>query len=107
MKKEIKQKTRKQRIKLFISTNKFFSNKKYFKTNKIATAAYDSWAARGEAGRGCRTCNSKGFNFTLHNKRCTTKRGNSRHWCFEDFGNFCSDCYEEIERQCGYNFKKY
>src|SRR3990167_9632945 len=53
--KEITQKTREQRIRSLIASSKFLNDTKYFKTNKVSVAAYDSWAAKGQVG-GCSKC---------------------------------------------------
>lgn len=101
--KELKQETIEQRIRYFIKKIKFLSNIKYYKNNRVSCAAYDSWAARGQAG-GCRICNSNCYNYTLHNNRNT---GKHKHWHFNEFGKICSRCYTELEKQCNYKFKKY
>ena len=105
--KEILQKTRESRVKNFIGRWKFLSNSKYFSTNKVATAAWDSWAARGQAG-GCQICGVKHHNMSFHNKRFTTTKGSKgRGWCWQEFGEVCSTCYVEIEKQCNYKFITY
>ena len=103
--KEITEKTRESRVKNFIGRYKFLSNPKYFKSNKVSTAAWDSWAARGQAG-GCTICNVKHHNYTFHNKRFTTTSNSSkgRGWSWQRFGEVCSTCYSEIEKQCNYKF---
>ena len=106
--KEILQKTREERVKSFISRYKFLSNSKYYKTNKVSSAAWDSWAAQGKAG-GCYVCNVKHYNYSIKNKRYTTTKGGKGHnWSFQDIGKgICSKCYEEVERQCSFKFIKY
>ena len=112
--KEILQQTREKRIKDFISSHKFLSNSKYYKTNKVSVAHYESWAAQGKAG-GCRICNANHYNYTIHNKRYTTPIGGEHTicrtkgnaWIWQKIGNLCSKCYEEVEKQCSFNFTKY
>ena len=101
--KKKKETTRKQRIKAFIERCKFFKEHKYFKNNKVSCAAYDSWAARGQAG-GCDICKKESYNYSLHNKRNT---GIHKHWAFGDLAHLCEECYIELESQCNYKFIKY
>ena len=105
---EIKRETREQRVKSFIKEYKFLSDKKYYKTNKVSVAAYDSWAARGQAG-GCRLCNCKSYIYNIHNKRYTTiEREKGRAWHWQEIGgNLCSPCYQEVEKQCNYEFERF
>jgi hypothetical protein len=106
--KEITQKTREQRIRTLIASSKFLNNTKYFKTNKVSVAAYDSWAARGQVG-GCSKCNSKSYIYTIHNKRLT-KSSNvfGGSWSSRDIGgHLCEECYKEVEKQCNYKFLKW
>lgn len=103
MVRELKQETIEKRIKSFIQRYKFLKNEKYYKTNKVSVAAYDSWAARGQAG-GCSTCNCEHYIYSLYNKRAT---GKEKWWHSNKFGSFCRRCYQELERQCNYKFEKY
>jgi len=107
MKKEILQKTREQWVKSFIQSIKFLDDKKYHKNIKVSCAAWDSWAARGQAG-GCRICNAGHYNYSFQQTRRTTISGNKPkvyHW--NEFGKVCSSCFDEIEKQCNFNFKKF
>jgi hypothetical protein len=110
--KQISQETRAKRISKLIASTKFLSNPKYYKTNKVSCAAWDSWAAQGKVG-GCSICNTNHYNFNIHNTRhnhapfiifSTTKK----HWPSVNIGGkLCSNCYNEVEKQCNYVFKKY
>jgi hypothetical protein len=106
--KEIKPETRIQRVRDFISKYKFLSDKKYYKTNKVSVAAYDSWAAQGQAG-GCCLCPVTNYFYGIHNKRYTTiGKNKGRAWSWQEIGgNLCSGCYDEIEKQCNYKFEKF
>lgn len=106
MKKEIKQTTREQRVKVFISKWKFLSNPKYYKNIDMSWAAYDSFAAKGQAGN-CNICGIGHYNCSFRHKRFTTKMGErpqEYHW--NEFGNICSACFGEVEKQCNYKFIK-
>jgi len=104
---EIKQKTREDRIKRFIAGIKFLQDPKHYKNIKVSWAAYDSWAAKGQAG-GCSVCNAGHYNCSFQHKRFTTRKQNEpREYHWNDFGKICSACYEEVEKQCGYKFVKF
>ena len=68
--KAINEKTRTKRVKDMITNVKWLNNPKYFKTNKVSIAAWDSWAAQGQAG-GCGVCGVSHHNATVYNKRHT------------------------------------
>ncbi len=108
MKGKILQKTREQGVRDFIKRWKYLANPKYFKTNKISAAHWESWAAQGKAG-GCCICNVGHYNYSLHNKRYTTTAGGKgQSWSFQQMGRgVCSECYTEIEKQCNYSFTKF
>jgi hypothetical protein len=107
MRKEIKQSTRESRVKHFIARIKFLANSKYYKNIKVSWAAYDSWAAQGQAGN-CQICNVKHYNCSFQHKRRTTISGNKpEKYYWNEFGKICSACYYEIERQCNYKFTKF
>ena len=108
MTKQISEKTREKRVSDFIKRYKFLYDKKYYKTNKVSCAHYESWAAQGKAG-GCSICNTKHYNYTIHNKRWTKKYKESTNtsWSFNGMGNLCTFCYYEVEKQCDYGFVKY
>ena len=98
--------TLEEKISDFIKRYKFLSDKKYYKTNKISVAAWDSWAANGQAG-GCDVCDAKHHNYTLHNTRYSIGHSGKGAWSWNGFGNLCSGCYSELERQVDYEFIKY
>lgn len=106
--KEIKQETRISRVKDFIAQYKFLSDSKYYKTNKVSVAAYDSWAAQGQAG-GCCLCPATNHHYGIHNKRYTTMgKEKGRGWSWQKIGgDLCSACYDEIEKQLNYKFNKW
>lgn len=95
-------------VKKFIQNTKILRDRKFYKTNKVSLAAYDSRAAIGLAG-GCNICKAKHYNATFHNKTFTTMKGDkrSREWYWQEFGKVCEECLEEIEKQCDYKFIKY
>jgi len=98
MKKEIAQNTRENWVKRFIERNKFLSNPKHYKNILISSAAYDSFAAKGQAGS-CEICGIGHYNCSFQHKRFTTKNRNKSceyHW--NDFGEICSACFDEIEK---------
>lgn len=99
-KEELKSIREEKAINSFISSNKFLSDAKYFKNNYWSMAAWDSWAARGQAG-GCGCCPERSYNGTLCNKRAANK------WCKHVSRNLCSDCIGKIEKKLNINFKRY
>ena len=105
--KEIKQSAREKRVKHFIAEIKFLADPKYHKNIKVSWAAYDSFAVQGRAGS-CEICGVKHYNCSFQHKRRTTKRNDKpRKYYWNDFGNICSDCYSEIEKQCNYKFVQF
>jgi hypothetical protein len=107
--KDISQKTRESRVKNFIGRLKFLSNPRYFKTNKVSSAHWESSAAQGKAG-GCYLCPANYYIYTFHNKRYTTTnqsyKGKEFYWQ-NIGGKLCDTCYYEIEKQCNYKFDKW
>ena len=102
--KPISEKTRIKRVKSFIERHKFLANSKHHKYIRVSVAAFDSWAARGQAG-GCGICNVKHYNCSFQHSRYTTTRGGeSKRYHWNEIGQVCSDCYREIEKQCKYKF---
>jgi len=97
-----------KKVKEFIKLKKILREKKYYKTNKVSCAHFGSWAAQGKAG-GCFICNNNYYNYTLHNRRFSTRSATQKvsSWSFIEFGNLCSECYSELEKQCNYIFEKY
>ena len=107
MKKQILQKTREQRVKSYIQQIKFLADPKHHKNLRVSVAAYGSWAARGKAG-GCYICNADHHNYTFQHKRRTTTSGNiPREYFWNPFGDMCSECFDEVEKQCNYKFIKF
>lgn len=104
MNRKIADSTRKKRIEELIKSSKFLSGKKYFKTNKVGVAAWDSCAAQGQAG-GCGVCNVGHHNYSVYNKRHTTKW--QRSWHSNEITKLCGGCYSELEKQCSYEFEKW
>lgn len=110
--KKISGKRRNELVKSYIQKVKYLQDKKYYKTNKVSCAAWDSWAATGKAGS-CSICHIGYYNYTLHNKRSTTTKNyglfSHKHsnWAFQEYGKFCCECYNEILKQCNYEFKQY
>lgn len=96
---EITQKTREQRIRNFITNNKYLSNSKYHKNNYVSVAHWESWTAQGKCG-GCIIC-SQNPRYQFHNKRMTHTICKEIH-----SGNLCGSCFEEVEKQMGVSFKK-
>lgn len=93
-----------KRIKQVIANSKYLSNEKYFKMNKVSVAAWDSWAARGQAG-GCGVCHAKNYIYTVYNIRHTTKY---HSWSSNPVSpQMCSQCYQELENQLNYSFRKW
>jgi len=83
----------------YCQTNKFLADKKYHKNNRWSTAAYDSWAARGQAGS-C-PCGCGYYNATLTNSRAANKR------CKQVSRNFCYHCKNKIEEIIGVKFPSF
>jgi hypothetical protein len=91
----------------YIKTNKFLSNPIHHKNNYWSWAAYDSWAARGQAGCYCGICLNGHYNGTLKNRRAKTKRGGKPdRWPVDVSRNACYECVREIEKQLGVEFKR-
>ena len=106
-KKPILEKTRQNRVSNFIERIKFLSDSKHYKYIKVSWAAYDSWAAQGQAG-GCNICNVAHYNCSFQHKRRTTlKGGKPKEYHWNEFGKICSACFDEIEKQCNYKFIKF
>lgn len=106
---EITEKTRQDRVKSFIGRYKFLKDPKYYKTNKVSVAAWDSWAAQGTAG-GCVICPAGYHIHSVKNKRYTTtnKDASRREWYWQKVGgDLCDVCYRELEKQCNYEFNKF
>ena len=104
--KEILQKTRENRVKAYIESNKFLTPK-HLKNIRVSWAAYDSWAARGQAG-GCLLCSAKHYNCSFQEKRRTTLSGQKPHeYHWNEFGKICTACFEEIGKQLNYKFTKF
>jgi len=82
-----------------IDSNKFLNDAKFYKNNYWSIAAWDSWAAQGQAG-GCHTCNVKHYNGTLCNTRA------SHDLCRHVSGNICTECIAKVETELGYKFNK-
>ena len=110
MKKKILQSTREVRVKKFISAHKFLAVPKYYKGVEVSLAAYDSWAAQGQAGScqicSCQICGVGHYNGSFRHKRFTTT-GKSKgvKYYFNEFGKLCGACLQEVEKQCQYKFK--
>lgn len=104
--KAIKQETRIKNVSDLVLKCKFLRDNKYFKNNKVSMAAWDSWAASGQAG-GCDTCNVGHHNYGLHNKRFSKGHKGDGAWSWNEFGRLCSECYSELEKQVKYEFVKY
>lgn len=102
---------RPKRVLEYISKNKYLVNSVHFKNNYWSWAAWDSWAARGQAG-GCCVCHEGHYNATLHNKRAKTKRsyhGKTEHssYAIDVSWHICSQCVTLIEKEIGTQFKRY
>lgn len=99
----------------YISQNKYLREPKYYKNNLWCMAAWDSFAAKGQAG-GCGLCSVMHYNGHLRNKRTSRKTfttddhrdryikgkstGNS-----EVSGKLCDECISKIEKIISYEFK--
>ena len=104
--KQLAEKTIIKRIQDYISNNKYLSDPKYFKNNYWSMAAWDSWAAKGQAG-GCSICNNNFYNASLRNKRAnTTHGGQNKRWHVEVSSNVCSECVKRIEINLNVEFKR-
>lgn len=105
--KVINEKTRTERIKDMITNSKWLNSSKFFKTNKVSIAAWDSWAAQGSAG-GCEVCFVKHHNATVYNKRNSSGRRFGRYgskWHSNPVSRqMCSECYNELKKQIGFQF---
>ncbi len=87
-------------IKKMIESNKFLNDSKYYKNNSWSMAAWDSWAAKGQAG-GCGTCNNKFYNGALTNKRA------SHNSCRQIGRNLCCSCIKKTEKELGVKFEEF
>lgn len=104
--KKLLEKTITNRIKRYIEGNKYLRDAKYYKNNYWSWAAWDSWAAQGQAG-GCGICNNKYHNASLRNKRaCTRKGGDCYKYTVDVSVNICSSCVTKIHKILGVNFDK-
>lgn len=65
-------------------------------------AAFDSWAARGQAGS-C-GCGCGYYNASLTNKRHSTDIGGKQSFCKEVIQKVCYDCKQLIEEKIGVKF---
>ncbi len=88
----------------FIKKNKYLNDSKYFKNNYWSVAHFDSWAAKGQAG-GCSCCNENYYQYTLHNKRASTKKGGRNSYCKDVSNNLCFECYKRIEENINFKFQ--
>ncbi len=91
-------KNRPRVIKLLLA-NKFLADKKYYKNNYWSTAAWDSWAAKGQAGS-CR-CGCGYYNISLANKRAST------YSCKYVIEKICYECFLIIENSIQYKFPRH
>ena len=87
-----------KRIQDYIKSNKYLNDPKYFKNNYWSWAAWDSWAAKGQAG-GCGICNNNYYNATLRNKRAWTKKGGQKAFLNEASINLCDSCVHIIKQK--------
>lgn len=91
-----------KRLTEFIKGNKFLNDSKYYKNNVWSLAAFDSWAANGQAG-GCSICKNKYYNASLENKR-RPKAGSTFKWKCNEIFKVCSRCKYAIEENIEYKF---
>lgn len=106
-KEEIKPEIISKRVAEIISKSKFLCDTKYYKTNKTSIAAWDSWAARGQAG-GCGCCDIGHYNCTIYNTRNSRNKKGMGSWSWNKVSpNLCSACYAELLKQVNYKFKTY
>lgn len=94
-----------KRIELLITSNKFFADPKYYKNNYWSWAAWDSWAAKGQAGS-C-GCGCGYYNATLHNTRKNTEKGGRKAFLKNVSPALCSNCVTIIEDKLNYKFKRH
>lgn len=105
-KEEIRKERNEKRLDELIQSNKFFREEKYYKNNYWSWAAWDSWAAKGQAGS-C-GCGCGYYNGTLHNKRKDRDKGRLGHsWLKEVSPHLCSSCISKIEEKINHKFQKY
>ena len=103
---QLAEKTIIKRIQDYIKINKYLNDSKYFKNNYWSWAAWDSWAAKGQAG-GCGICNNNYYNATLRNKRACTKRGQKGgKYGVEISRQLCQDCVMRIQKELNVEFKR-
>lgn len=87
-----------------VKSNKFLRESTYHKNNFWSVAAYDSWAARGQAGS-C-ACGCGYYNASLCNTRRNTKKGCGREYCKHVMERFCENCISEIEKRLNTKFRR-
>jgi hypothetical protein len=93
-----------ERLDKLVQSNRFLSNPNYYKNNFWSTAAFDSWAAKGQAGS-C-GCGCGYYNHSLCNTRRSTKRGGSKEHCRHVVEKICHDCVNGIEKRLQVKFKR-
>lgn len=85
-----------------IQSNKFLREPKYHKNNYWSNAAWDSWAAKGQAGS-C-GCGCGYYNGSLCNTRRHTRRGGQVEHCKHVHERVCYDCRQKIEAKLNVKF---
>lgn len=93
-----------ERLDALVKSNKYLREPIYYKNNYWSWAAWDSWAAKGQAGS-C-GCGCGYYNANLCNKRVTTEKGGRRNNCKHAIEKLCSDCVMGIEKRVNIQFKK-
>jgi len=94
-----------KRIIEIIEKNKFLRDSKYYKNNYWSWAAWDSWAAKGQAGS-C-SCGCGYYNATLSNMRKRTQKGGKDDVCRQAGYNLCYECVNKIETKINYKFNRH
>ena len=93
-----------ERIDKLIQENKYLADSKYYKNNYWSWAAWDSWAARGQAGS-C-GCGCGYYNASLNNTRHTTAKGGKQTWIKgQVIEKLCYHCAKLIEQKLNIKFK--
>lgn len=113
MEKEIKQKTREQRVAKFIERHRKFLQPKQFKNTVVDVAAWGSWVQTGQCGD-CILCSNTPI-CSIRNKRMfmpknviltTGKKGGC--WSIHNDNSYlCDKCMKEVENQLNTKFQRY
>lgn len=104
-KEELRLERNDKRLDELIQRVKFLREPKYYKNNVWSWAAWDSWAASGQAGS-C-ACGCGYYNAALRNVRLTTQKGGRHDICKTAIEKLCYDCVKKIEDKINHKFERH